>query len=589
MYGSTLGDREYRLIRLFPDESEAPVRCELFKASLDQGQSITYEAISYVWGDPSMTQTICCNGRAFEVTSSLASALHQFRYSDVSRILWADALCIDQNNPVERSYQVQLMGELYGKAACVLAWLGPNNSDEADLHTAFLAMEYIADLYYGAVMVDPPFPRCRSPMNLVFCSFRSLVDTFVNLGHGDPFPSLLAFLERTYWERVWCIQEAHLARDLYICSGSLKISAERAAVLPSWYVGQMYRERGWINPRIGSRLLLCGVTLDFHNVLTPPEFRWHEDILIMARICQQHKATDKRDRIFGLLGLKYVPPVPFKVDYGNSFDIVYREFAKDMIRQKENLNILAYVQVNEIERDERFPSWVPRWDISSSWFPFTQAAYLPSNLKTERFPTGNLDLSSVDFMSDRVLAVPGILFDKIADMSDQMMDSTTESSYHDFLDTDVVAKTWFTRYLAEYRELTCLNEPELCGPALHRLATTFTGGGTGIGSNKMVSSRLEELDPMTEIGQRFIKDFWAHVDKCPNSIEPDLDGQTYRHMAFVACHLRRFFTTNGGYIGVGPPSMKVGDIIAVLHGGLYPFILRKTDGMGDEYTLVGGE
>jgi len=41
-------------------------------------------------------------------------------------VLWADAICIDQQNIEERGTQVQLMGMIYWKADRVLVWLGQN-------------------------------------------------------------------------------------------------------------------------------------------------------------------------------------------------------------------------------------------------------------------------------------------------------------------------------------------------------------------------------------------------------------------------------------------------------------------------------
>lgn len=35
--------------------------------------------------------------------------------------------------------------------------------------------------------------------------------------------------------------------------------------------------------------------------------------------------------------------------------------------------------------------------------------------------------------------------------------------------------------------------------------------------------------------------------------------------------------------------VKIGDIVVMLRGGYYPFILRKSKGATDGYTLVGGK
>jgi hypothetical protein len=50
------------------------------------------------------------------------------------------------------------------------------------------------------------------------------------------------------------------------------------------------------------------------------------------------------------------------------------------------------------------------------------------------------------------------------------------------------------------------------------------------------------------------------------------------------CWNRTLFTTNKGYIGIGPKFLVVGDLICVLSGGRVPFILRRK---GDIYQLIG--
>lgn len=58
------------------------------------------------------------------MTRNLAEALFHLRYTDRPRTMWVDALCIDQENDRERSAQVSMMGEVFGRAARVIAWLG---------------------------------------------------------------------------------------------------------------------------------------------------------------------------------------------------------------------------------------------------------------------------------------------------------------------------------------------------------------------------------------------------------------------------------------------------------------------------------
>ena len=69
------------------------VSCSLEVMTLDPEPSKAYTALSYVWGDASITEDIIVNGVPFAVISNLASALRQIRSSFGEVRLWADAVC----------------------------------------------------------------------------------------------------------------------------------------------------------------------------------------------------------------------------------------------------------------------------------------------------------------------------------------------------------------------------------------------------------------------------------------------------------------------------------------------------------------
>jgi hypothetical protein len=50
--------------------------------------------------------------------------LLQLQDDDISRTIWADAVCIDQSNTQEKELQLPLMPEIYAKACQVIVWLG---------------------------------------------------------------------------------------------------------------------------------------------------------------------------------------------------------------------------------------------------------------------------------------------------------------------------------------------------------------------------------------------------------------------------------------------------------------------------------
>jgi hypothetical protein len=63
-----------------------------------------------------MTSAITLNGYHKPVTDNLSAALKRLRSHDADRILWIDAICIDQDNKKEQGHQVAKMKRIYENA-----------------------------------------------------------------------------------------------------------------------------------------------------------------------------------------------------------------------------------------------------------------------------------------------------------------------------------------------------------------------------------------------------------------------------------------------------------------------------------------
>jgi hypothetical protein len=134
--------REIRLATLSPgnfhDDLVVQLRTESlprdtwpgYEDTAEVDPELVYEALSYVWGSKRSPNIAHVNDKLFSVGENLDCALRHLRYMDRNRVLWIDALCIDQANTSERSSQVQLMGYVCRNASAVAIWLGPGDSDE---------------------------------------------------------------------------------------------------------------------------------------------------------------------------------------------------------------------------------------------------------------------------------------------------------------------------------------------------------------------------------------------------------------------------------------------------------------------------
>ncbi|KAF7550005.1 hypothetical protein G7Z17_g6005 [Cylindrodendrum hubeiense] len=114
--------RTIRLMHLSPGSETDAVHLSLVTTALDAAPD--FEAISYCWGDAQDEHQVTCNGAALSIRNSLFTGLVHFRHPDRPRILWADAVCINQADAAEKNRQVLLMPDVYSQATHVLVWLG---------------------------------------------------------------------------------------------------------------------------------------------------------------------------------------------------------------------------------------------------------------------------------------------------------------------------------------------------------------------------------------------------------------------------------------------------------------------------------
>jgi hypothetical protein len=165
---------QIRLFTLLPDASyDAPLRGTLEVHAIQRCPQL--KALSYFWGDPTTVRPIVINDASSQITHNLDIALRNLCDTRYNKVLWIDALCINQSDPLEKNHQIAQMGKIYQNAASVLVWLGPEG-DNSDL--AF-------DFMNGAFDMDDP---------------SSLADL------PDPTREALAALHlRPYWERAWIL------------------------------------------------------------------------------------------------------------------------------------------------------------------------------------------------------------------------------------------------------------------------------------------------------------------------------------------------------------------------------------------------
>ncbi|KAJ4256787.1 hypothetical protein NW762_008883 [Fusarium torreyae] len=167
---------EIRLLEILSESPNDKVECKLHTVPLTP--ETYYVCLSYVWGDPSVTEEITVDGFPRQVTVNLATALRHLKKHwmeielesdsnlDTSKFrLWADAVCINQDDIAERSAQVSMMANIYSSAEMVLAWI---SSDDGDISRAFDIFERIG----AAVREDWDAESDHTPLPLTDLKFE---------------------------------------------------------------------------------------------------------------------------------------------------------------------------------------------------------------------------------------------------------------------------------------------------------------------------------------------------------------------------------------------------------------------------------
>ncbi|KAE9371825.1 hypothetical protein N431DRAFT_484273 [Stipitochalara longipes BDJ] len=301
--------------------------------------------------------SILINKEAFSVHRNLHIALKFLRSTENTRSLWIGAICIDQSDQSERLHQVEMMGEIYKRAAVVLAWLGHpfDGSDEA--------MDLIEEI--GTA--------CMPGSNTQRRSFDTLA----------PYSAqVLQLFQRDYWSRVWIVQEVAMATvDPLVGCGSKWVpwSTMFFGIFELRSQFDMAKN-ATCDPNELSLYAVCHAAID--NYLDLDNIRWsvkhgmlHQPRRAMGiksnvldllwRTSDKH-STDPRDRIYSLFGVLTPRKGGEKIaseldpDYSRSVRSVYIMVTKMVIRLDRDLEIL---HMRNHLPSASLPSWTP--DFSS--------------------------------------------------------------------------------------------------------------------------------------------------------------------------------------------------------------------------------
>jgi hypothetical protein len=520
---------------------------------------VEFEALSYTWGSTENKTEIYLDNHLVPVTRNLLEALEALRFQNKPRVLWVDALCINQENLEERASQVKIMRYIYREANSVIVWLGPAADNS---HLALDLLIKLSDIReqrhnfgrYGVILRE----------NLSNSGLPDFLD--------PDWAALNSLLNRSWFSRVWVVQELAFSKDSNVRCGDREIpwvtiaNAARAIHEAQLVVvlGDGYKH-------------VCRLRAFQEQIATKEEL----SLVTLLLANQGCLATDPRDKIFAMLGMAtdVIQPdraegLPIWPNYSKSVAEVFTEFTKSCLDYFDTLDILA-AKIWEVD-GLKLPSWVPNWGKGSQSAPLMLQEN-PSEYHTSRGCKGGCKYSE----NGQNLHIFGILFDRIAGVGRPLVEPGPDQN----IDDVSIQSEWAT--IVE--RLKSYPGNETVDIAYFR---------TLIANTDILARKAND-----EYGAAFLSWYrWLHRAKGIEIPEYLLESQldqteentraTLFHTSLMrVCYGRRFFLTRDGYMGIGPAAMELDDVVCIARGASVPLILREKrkfvgDGLIDPFNVI---
>ena len=575
-----------RLLELYPGRASNQVEASLKEVSLSS--ELEYEAVSYCWGDPKDVSTILCNGQQLHVPRRLEVALRNMRYLERTRMLWADAICINQSDNAEKESQVQLMRTIFSNAQRTLIFLG----DAEEKQTHKMSKFALWTVQFGLSIFKRRVDLLASPQVRVWDGNDGRCRTV------DPFSyefylELIGMLRMPWFQRAWVVQEVAVSAKATIFWGSSQYDWEDV-IKSLKFMSQFYFPLAFI------------VTLE--NISTIEEERTFyrigqnrlNGVLLRHQRCL---ATDPRDKIYSFCGLVETSSgrhKPVRISYEDDVGTIYREVALKILDEDQSLDLLSRPPALAGSRMNNLPSWVPDWSISSASTltyarghgPLSLAGVeVPSSKETPRFAASRGAKYSPKLSGADALIVEGYQFDKIVEIGPifegVQIPNTVRSlpeiarEWKRCLSTLYRARNLFVRWqqIADVRS----HGLYITGETM-REAFLQTLSAAEINDSERLQLELELWDKGTSFPFGLMYSAFVLVRNFLTN-RPFL---LFEIQGRYALH-RRVVRTQGGLLGLASHATEVGDEVVICKGSSVPLIMRRCgEGEGEgEFRLIG--
>lgn len=536
------GGDAIRFLTLHPGAGNDPLRCDLRTAPMSE---TTFEAVSYVWGSDVRDQEILIDGRTLAITTNLFRVLQRVRQPDAPRAIWADLICINQENLEEKGHQVAIMGQIYRHASRVLIHMGGD------------------DLGHG--------PHVCSLLDTITTTIDKILPMIPQAWNSFPFPnrddpilidprwdSLVHLFSEAWWTRGWVVREAGFAQDGTVFWGGSEFSWDALMKVCSFLykraVSTLYA-KGFDSKISLAHLEIFEDRYPEYAKLFTTEVTWVESSLLgYLNLTRQLNLKDERDRIYAFLELITTESrqIHLKPNYKDHFLHVYQQFAVEYVRAMKYVGLLSDVEHDEHTHslDSGIPSWVPRWDL-----PLTRTGYAfaPADSGYHALTSRDSFIPEPVVTEDTALRVKGVVVDTVLYASEPLDSSTTTA--------DIISNIW-----SVIEGMS--DSPYPLANRLSVVMTVLTAGTREGDLREWLKSEAAYYHAVLSKG-RTLEDH-----ELPNWLSKPGTIDLFSNTVKGYTHNRKIIVTKRGYIGLAPAIARQDDLCCIIFGCTTPSILR---------------
>jgi hypothetical protein len=611
IYKALQTNTSFRLLRVLPSVRHgAIVRCELHEVASLEAAPNTYLAVSYRWDtSQGKTSKIMMNGAELMVYPKLERILRDLRASYWSKIVWIDQICINQEDPVEKSRQVGMMDDIYGTCnqlriclpvpgitaqgfwgECLGLW-------DPERYPELIKVEAALELLWK--LSTSRFIQDYTPSNNNTTNLSGLL-SFAPLEH---WKALAQLLDNPWFQRIWIVQEVGLAREIYLHYGHRSIDwdtfVRAIAALARSNLRRFPEILSTTDSGKQKEIAAIDNVLIMENLRIPSK---RLPLLETMILCQRFQATESVDKVYALLGISSHddPMIAMDVDYSVSAAEAFTDTARLLLRGDpgpQQFRILRFAGIGQTKISD-LPSWTPDWSVrmtsSSLGHRNTEMDFAASPVKEYAAP-GTIHTS--EGKERCMLVFKGYNVDRIKLLVDLSELPEPDASTTPFLDALAVSKQAKTPYFthqspeeAFWRTIIADTHP-LKRPApedyWRHWQSVFT-------RSDQLRIKQRDSDEETEFKELYrTLEYSSSADLIfthllATDISKDrrdhgggsFDAILNRSFDYSSEHDpratqgRQFCVTEGGYMGLVPKYASEGDCIAILHSATTPHVLR---------------